>query len=189
MRAMCGPAVSGAEFDALTGANSAPSGSAVDRIASGSLMQGSVNALAQDAGVATARDGGAGPGGDAGDATSDAASTPWFHGRATIGTPVVASGEALDPAPIFGVLRRELGGIRACYEVALHRHTTTSEGRVALGFALSPAGRVTHLEPTPAEGLATVAACVAARVRALVFPATSTGAARVTVDIDFARAH
>jgi len=76
----------------------------------------------------------------------------------------------IDVAGVVRVLRRHVGEVRRCYEVAL-RDDVTLRGRVAIRFTISVDGRVTAASAAPSvAGLRAVGQCVVGQVRALEFP-------------------
>jgi len=199
-----------AEFAALTGATDTGAGSAADRLASGGLMTGSVDALANTGGVANASANGgltrrglsASAGGIAGSrglgSSGTVSSGPEVsggggpaperipHGEARVETGEVGDGEGqLDANAVAGVLRRNIGGIRSCYERALRNNPTLS-GRLEVRFNIGTSGRVTG-SPS-ASGLSAapeVGSCVSSRIRSLVFPAPTGGSVEFSFPFNF----
>jgi outer membrane biosynthesis protein TonB len=195
-----------AEFAALTGATDTGRGSAADRLAQGGLMQGSVDALANTGGIQNATGGGglrrggmsasaggiAGGGGlGAGRAVAGGGENIGgggtvvverrISGNASLGSGDAEGGEGqLDANRVAAVLRRELGGIRSCYERALRNNPTLS-GRLDLRFTIGTSGRVTSASTSGLGSAPEVGQCVVGRVRGLVFPAPEGG----SVDFSF----
>ncbi len=82
-------------------------------------------------------------------------------------------------ALVTRVVRRQITALRACYERGL-RINPTLTGSVSIRFDVSAEGRVTEARATGLESDPSVGACVASRVRGLVFP-SGTSASEVFV--------
>jgi hypothetical protein len=201
-----------AEFAALTGATDTGRGGAVDRLAQGGLMQGSVDSLANTGGVSNAAGGsglrrtglaanaggiaggnGLGRGGMIGSQGGEiAGSTQVVVERRIVGNANLGSGDAeggdgtLDAGRVAGVLRANIGGIRGCYERALRNNPTLS-GRLEVRFTIGTSGRVTGSPSTSGLSAAPdVGSCIASRVRSLVFPAPEGGSVDFSFPFNFA---
>ncbi|MDP3278275.1 MAG: AgmX/PglI C-terminal domain-containing protein [Deltaproteobacteria bacterium] len=200
-----------AEFAALTGATDTGRGSAADRLASGGLMQGSVDSLANTGGISAAsgnngvRRGGlaasaGGPGGGglgrgtavAGGGENIGSGQTVVVERRVSGNASLGSGDAeggegtLDASRVAGILRSNIGGIRSCYERALRNNPTLS-GRLEIRFTIGTSGRVTGTPSTSGLSAAPeVGSCIASRVRSLVFPAPNGGAVDFNFPFSFA---
>jgi hypothetical protein len=202
-----------AEFAALTGATDTGRGGAADRFASGGLMTGSVNALANTGGIENASghgglrrsgvtasaagiSGASGLGRTGPLATREVGTGPdvtaerqivMRPARTDLGSGEEEGGEgSLDAGRVAGVLRGNLGGIRGCYERALRNNPTLS-GRLTVRFTIGTSGRVTGAPSTSGLSVAPdVGACVVNRVRGLVFPAPEGGAVEFSFPFNFA---
>lgn len=199
-----------AEFAALTGATDTGRGSAADRLAQGGLMQGSVEALANTGGIATATGGsGVRRGGMSASAAGIAGGGSLGGGRAiqgvgadinsggvvvverritgnaSLGSGDVEGGEGtLDASRVAAVLRAQMGGIRSCYERAL-RNNPTLAGRLELRFTIGTSGRVTAASASGLSAAPEVGPCVVARVRSLVFPTPEGGSVEFSFPFNF----
>jgi hypothetical protein len=200
------------EFAAITGATGTEHKSAGDRLASGGIMAGSVNALANAGRIETASgNGGVHRGGLVANAGAFA-NVGAFGQRGLVATREVDDGAAvtvewrivtrqaptnigsgeeeggdgrLDAGRVAVVLRTNLSAIRSCYERSLRNHPALS-GRLTLRFAVGSSGRVTGSPST--SGLSSapeVGSCVLSRVRGFVFPAPEGGAVEVSFPFDF----
>lgn len=198
-----------AEFAALTGATDTGRGSAADRLASGGLMSGSVDALANTGGVTNAQGGsglrrsglaanagGLGGGGlGAGRTVSGGGGNigsggevvveRTIRGSASLGSGDATGGEGeLDAGRVAAVIRSQIGGIRSCYERAL-RNNPTLAGRLDVRFTIGTAGRVTSISSSGLNQAPDVGSCVTARIRGLVFPPPTGGAVDFSFPFNF----
>jgi hypothetical protein len=134
-----------------------------------------VNALVDDAGLLPALLGlayGAPP-------PMDLREGPPMRGRIAIGDVDSESPQSGQrELRVTRVLRAQLPGIRACYERGL-RSNPTLAGALSVRFAIGANGRVSEASATGLPSDPSVAACVAARVRGVVFPSPEGGAAEV----------
>jgi hypothetical protein len=92
-------------------------------------------------------------------------------------------GEIEDPGAITAVIRRRIGAVKGCYDLALKRNPDT-RGKVAVRFTIGETGAVVDISieenTTGDDG---VASCIAARVRQFRFPKPKSG--KVTVAYPF----
>lgn len=193
-----------ARFQGLTG--SLDTGrSAVDTLQNGALMNGSVAALQNTGGIGanqasngvTLRGRSASAGGPSGNSLGRGGAIQSSGGNINAGGEVVVErrivaradvgggseegGEgSLDASRVAAVLRRDIGGIRSCYERALRNNPTLS-GRLTVRFTIGTSGRATSVSTSGLSSAPEVGSCVASRVRALVFPTPDGG----SVDFSF----
>ncbi len=191
-----------AEFAALV-ANGGPGG-AVDALIHGGLMTGTADDLANLPGVTTASNGtnvrrssiasANGPGGRnlGGGGLVNSTGNTIGSGPVEVrerrvevemphGTPQPEGGDGeVNGDEVARVLRREIGGIRACYERELRNNPTLS-GRLTVSFTLSGTGRALNTAASGLPAAPGVGTCVVTRVRGLVFPVVTGG----TVDFTF----
>jgi len=194
-----------AEFAALV-ANGGP-GSARDSLQNGGLMTGTAADLANLPGVTTASNAtnvrrsalasANGPGGRTlggpglVNSTGDDINTGPAQVRERVIHPVVRDeaptdeGDGtVDANAVARVLRRELGGIRACYERELRNNPTLS-GRLSVSFTLGASGRAINTSTTGLPAAPAVGTCVTSRVRGLVFPTVADGSVSFTFPFTF----
>jgi hypothetical protein len=195
-----------AEFAALV-ANGGP-GSARDALQNGGLMTGTARDLEDLPGVTTASDATSvrrnaiasanGPGGRTlgGPGLVNSTGGPIGTGPAQVrervihvdipgGVPEPDDGDGtVDAGAVARVLRRELGGIRACYERELRNNPTLS-GRLSVSFTLGASGRAINASTNGLPAAPAVGTCVTSRVRGLVFPAVADGTVSFTFPFTF----
>jgi TonB family protein len=150
--------------------------------------------VASSAGQTGTRGGGSGQGVGIGDlATSGGGSVTAggkgeevaLRGEARSETPEVDG--ALAEAEISKVLKRNMGGLRDCYERALKRDRKLA-GKVTINFEITEEGRTSNIEVTDTMGSGEVRACIKDRVRSWRFPKPDGGSVMVTTPIVFAPA-
>ncbi|MBK9037043.1 MAG: AgmX/PglI C-terminal domain-containing protein [Myxococcales bacterium] len=99
---------------------------------------------------------------------------------AQLGAATIVGG--LSEAAVRGVIKRSLGRITYCYEQSLLGDPTLA-GQLTVQLEIGPDGQVTAAD---AAGFhQEIASCVAASVRAIVFPRPARGSVRVTQPITF----
>ncbi|RLB59093.1 MAG: hypothetical protein DRI34_02910 [Deltaproteobacteria bacterium] len=88
--------------------------------------------------------------------------------------------DSRDQQQIVKRIRRRLGGIKHCYEKRLKRNPQL-QGKIVIRFVIHPGGRVIEVEVVEnSTGDSELAACIAARVKAIRFPPTDGGETSVT---------
>jgi hypothetical protein len=84
------------------------------------------------------------------------------------------------------VIRREHAAIRRCAEAEEQRRGVAPRGELQMGILVRPSGEIAAVrQTTNRTGSTTLAACVAARLRTLRFPATGAGVTHVEQPIRF----